>query len=149
MQMNELTGAIIAAAMKVHSALGPGLLESVYERCLIHELNKIGLRTASQIHLPVAYDGLVLDGGYKLDVLVEDIVIVELKAAEMLTPLHSAQLLSYLKLSGKPVGLLINFNSIHLRSGIRRLVNGPIAKGKYPFTSAASSASSVTNSGGS
>jgi hypothetical protein len=93
----------------------------------------------------VLYDGLVLDGGYKLDILVENVVIVELKAVEILTPLHSAQLLSYLKLSGKPVGLLINFNTIHLRSGIRRLLNGLLAKGKYALPSSASSASSATN----
>jgi len=119
--------------MKVHSALGPGLLESVYERCLIHELNKSGLRTASEIPVRVNYDNIVLEGGLKLDILVEDLVIVELQAVETLTALHSAQLLSYLKLSGKPVGLLINFNTVHLRSGIRRLVNGPLAKGKYAF----------------
>ena len=119
--------------MKVHSALGPGLLESVYERCLIHELNKSGLRTASEIPVRVNYDNIVLEGGLKLDILVEDLVIVELKAVETLTPLHSAQLLSYLKLSGKPVGLLINFNTVHLRSGIRRLVNGHSQRESTPF----------------
>lgn len=110
--------------MKVHSALGPGLLESAYEACLMHELRKAGLRTESQVALPVVYDGVRIDLGYRIDLLVQDLVIVELKAVETITDVHKAQLISYLKLSGKNVGLLINFNVIHLRDGIRRFVSG-------------------------
>lgn len=126
MRVNEITGIVVDAAMKVHTQLGPGLLESVYERCLAHELRKRGLHIASQVPLPVLYDGEVIDGGYRIDLLVEDVVIVEIKAVDAMTHLFAAQLLSYLKLSGKPVGLLINFNTEHLRQGIRRLVNGRI-----------------------
>ena len=109
--------------MKVHTALGPGLLESVYEKCLRHELLKRGLRVQSQIWVPVIYDGVEIEGGYKIDLLVEDQVVVELKVVEQILDVHKAQLLSYLKLSNKQVGLLINFNVVHLRDGIRRLVN--------------------------
>ncbi len=109
--------------MKVHSALGPGLLESAYEACLIHELTKRGLRVSSQVALPVAYDGVRLDVGYRIDLLVEDEVVVELKAVDLLLTIHQAQLLSYLRLSGKKVGLLINFNTGRMKDGIRRLVN--------------------------
>jgi len=120
---NDITEAIVDAAMKVHTALGPGLLESVYERCLKHELIKRGLRVESQVWLPVIYDGVEIEGGYKIDLLVEGCIVVELKVVEQLLPIHKAQLLSYLKLSGKQVGLLINFNVVHLRDGIRRVVN--------------------------
>jgi GxxExxY protein len=121
--VNDLTGEIIAAAMTVHSALGPGLLESAYEACLLHELSKRGLKTRSQVGLPVAYDGIMIDVGYRLDLLVDDVAIVELKAVERLLPVHEAQLLSYLKLSGKKVGLLINFNVPRLADGLKRMVN--------------------------
>ena len=123
MERNRITGSIVDAAMKVHTALGPGLLESVYEKCLKHELAKQGLRVESQIWLPVIYDGIEMEGGYKIDLLVENLVLVELKVVEHLLPIHKAQLLSYLKLSNKNVGLLINFNVVHLRDGIRRIVN--------------------------
>lgn len=123
MDANEITGAIVDAAMKVHSALGPGMLESVYERCLKHELTKRGLKVESQRWLPVIYDGVEIEGGYKIDLLVEDQVIVELKVVEQVLEIHRAQLLSYLKLGNKQVGLLINFNVVHLRDGIRRMVN--------------------------
>ncbi len=109
--------------MRVHTALGPGLLESVYEKCLKHELTKEGLHVEPQIWLPVIYDGIQMEGGYKIDLLVENLVLVELKVVEQLLPVHRAQLLSYLKLSNKNVGLLINFNVGHLRDGIRRIVN--------------------------
>lgn len=122
--------------------LGPGLLESVYERCLAHELRKRGLRVASQLPLPVLYDGEVIDAGYRVDLLVEDTVIVEIKAVEGMLPLFTAQLMSYLKMSGKPVGLLINFNTVHLRQGIRRLVNGQVPE---DIPSSVSSVSSVAN----
>jgi GxxExxY protein len=121
---DRLTGTIIGAAMKVHSVLGPGLLESAYETCLIHELRKQGLAVAAQVALPVEYDGVRLDAGYRIDLLVEDRVIVELKAVDQLLPIHQAQMLSYLKLSGKRVGLLINFNVVHLKHGIKRMLNG-------------------------
>lgn len=115
---------IIAEAMKVHSALGSGLLESAYEVCLAHELNKHGLDVKRQLALPVLYDGLKLDAGYRLDLLVENCVIVELKAVEKIIPVHTAQLLSYLKLSGCKLGYLLNFNVMHMRDGIKRIVNG-------------------------
>ena len=117
----DLTEKIIGAAMRVHTVLGPGLLESAYEACLVHELLKAGLSARSQVELPVIYDGLNLDIGYRIDVLVEDLVIIELKAVDTVLPIHKAQLISYLKLSGKEVGLLINFNVLHLRDGIDRL----------------------------
>jgi len=123
LEINDITGSIVDAAMKVHTALGPGLLESVYEKCLKHELVKRGLRVESQMWLPVVYDGTEMEGGYKIDLLVEEIVVVELKVVEQILPIHKAQLLSYLKLSNKNVGLLINFNVVHLRDGIRRIVN--------------------------
>ena len=121
---NDLTGLIIEAAMKVHTALGPGLLESAYEACLIYELQQRGLSVQAQVPLPVSYESVKLDVGYRLDLLVEDTVILELKAIEKLLPIHEAQLLSYLKLSGKRIGLLINFNVLHLKDGIKRRVNG-------------------------
>lgn len=121
-QKNEISGAIVDAAMKIHSALGPGLLESAYAACLKHELIKRGLRVACEVPLPVVYDGVRLDAGYRLDLVVEDTVVVELKAIEALAPIHQAQIISYLKLSGKPIGLLINFHSLHLKDGIKRFV---------------------------
>jgi len=123
MEPNEISGIIVDAAMKVHSALGPGLLESAYEACLCHELRKRGLRCEAQVALPVVYDGQTVELGYRIDLLVEDIVIVELKTVAALAPIHEAQIISYLRLSGKPIGLLINFHALHLKNGIRRFVN--------------------------
>jgi GxxExxY protein len=123
MELNEVTGLIVDAAMKVHSILGPGLLEGAYEACLRHELMSRGLEVNSQVSLPVDYDGTLIDAGYRLDLLVENSVIVELKAVEKLSPIHDAQLLTYLKLSGKKVGLLLNFNVVQMKDGIRRMVN--------------------------
>jgi len=122
-EIDLITNAIIGAAMKVHSELGPGLLESVYEACLFRELQKSGLKTFRQVQLPVIYDGEEIEDGFRLDLLVEDEVVVELKTADSLLPIHEAQLLTYLKLSGKQTGLLINFNVPHLRNGIKRMVN--------------------------
>jgi GxxExxY protein len=122
--INEISGAIVDAAMKVHSVLGPGLLESAYEACLKHELSKRGLKVLSQVMLPLVYDGVTIDVGYRLDLLVEDEVIVELKAVDKIISLHEAQILSYLKLSKKKLGLLINFNVEHLKGNIRRFANG-------------------------
>jgi GxxExxY protein len=123
-QINHITGRIITAAMKVHTELGPGLLESAYHACLLHELRKQGLRVASQVGLPVVYDGEKIDLGYRIDLIVCDAVIVEIKCVEAINPIHQAQLLSYLRLSEMQVGLLINFHVLHLRDGIRRLVDG-------------------------
>jgi GxxExxY protein len=114
---------IIGAAMRVHSILGPGLLESAYEICLEHELNKAGLRTARQITLPVIYDGVRLDAGYRLDLVVEEKVVLELKAIDRLQAVHTAQLVSYLRLSGYLLGYILNFNVAHMRDGIKRVVN--------------------------
>jgi GxxExxY protein len=113
---------VVDAGLKVHRGLGPGLLESAYEACLVQELHLRGLRVRRQVPLPVEYEGLRLDGGYRLDLLVEDIVIVEVKAVETLLRLHEAQLITYLKLSGLRLGLLLNFNVALFRDGARRLV---------------------------
>jgi GxxExxY protein len=110
--------------MKVHSALGPGLLESTYEACLAHELRKAGFDVRSQVELPVIYDGIRVDLGYRIDLLVNDAVIVELKCLEKIAPIHEAQILSYLKLSRKRVGLIINFHVRHLKDGIKRFIEG-------------------------
>ncbi len=127
MKLNEISGVIVAAAIKIHSALGPGLLESAYEKCLVHELTRRGLRVLRQVPVPVIYDGINIDAAYKLDMLVEDAVIVELKASpEGITDIHKAQLLTYLKLSRKTLGLIINFNVVHMKFGIKRLVNGEL-----------------------
>ena len=116
------TAAIIGAAIEVHRQLGPGLLESAYEQCLCHELHLRGLPFKCQVNLPVSYKGLQLDCGYKIDVIVNDEVIVELKSVERILSVHEAQLLTYLKLSGKRAGLLINFSSSLLTQGIIRRV---------------------------
>lgn len=123
MEVNEVSGQVVDAAIRVHSVLGPGLLENAYETCLKHELEKRGLQAEQQVGLPIIYDGIKMDVGYRLDLLVEGCVIVELKAVDRLTPVHEAQLLSYLKLNGKKVGLLINFNVAQLKNGIKRMVN--------------------------
>lgn len=123
MNDRELTGSVIECAMKIHTSLGPGLLESVYEVCLAHELEKKGFRVKRQLVLPIRYGDIEIDAGYRLDLLVNDELIVELKAVDKLLPVHQAQLLSYLKLSKKRIGLLLNFNVVHFREGIKRLVN--------------------------
>jgi len=122
-EVTEVSGQVVDAAIRVHSVLGPGLLENAYETCLKHELEKRGLQAEQQVGLPIIYDGIKMDVGYRLDLLVEGCVIVELKAVDRLTPVHEAQLLSYLKFSGKKVGLLINFNVAQLKNGIKRMVN--------------------------
>jgi len=123
MELNEISNKIIGAAIQVHRTLVPGFLESTYEACLKYELEKRGLKIQSQVGLPVIYDGIKIDLGYRLDILVDDAVIIELKAMTTITPLHEAQLLSYLKLSGKHLGLLINFNVTLLKDGIKRRIN--------------------------
>jgi GxxExxY protein len=122
--VNQVTHAIIGAAMKVHSALGPGLLESAYEACLVHELRKSGFKVAQQVELPVIYDGVRIDLGYRIDLVVNDCVIVELKCVEKIVAVHEAQLISYMRLSKKNVGLIINFHVRHLKDGIKRFVEG-------------------------
>jgi GxxExxY protein len=124
MDFNKVTEAIIGAAIEVHRTLGPGLLESAYEECLCHELRLRGIPFERQRPLPVTYKGLDLECGYRLDLLVHDAVVVEIKAVEALQPIHEAQLLTYLKLGGWKVGLLINFNVPILKNGIRRRVLG-------------------------
>ena len=123
-RINHLTRQIIAAAMKVHTVLGPGLLESAYHACLLHELRKQGLTVSSQVGLPVVYEGEKIDLGYRIDLIVGDVVIVEIKCVEAINPVHQAQLLSYMRLSGRQVGLLINFHVAHLQDGIKRMVDG-------------------------
>lgn len=122
-KLDSLTGTIINCAIEVHSALGPGLLEAAYEACLAFELAEQGLKIERQKRLPVVYRDVKLDCGYRLDILVEESVIVEIKAVDYLAPIHKAQLLSYLRLSECKVGLLVNFNVKVLKSGIIRMVN--------------------------
>jgi GxxExxY protein len=122
--INQITEAIIGAAIKVHSALGPGLLEKAYEVCLAHELAKAGFNVRTQVELPVIYDGVRVELGYRIDLLVNDLVSVELKCVDQMIPIYDAQIISYLKLSGKRVGLLINFHVRYLKDGIRRFIEG-------------------------
>lgn len=129
--INELTSRIISAAMKVHSAIGPGLLESVYQRCLRIELEDAGITVASEVAIPVSYAGRVVsEDGFRIDLLVEDTVIVELKSVEEVKPVHKKQLLTYLRLTNKSIGLLINFNEVLLKNGITRVINQPAVKDK-------------------
>jgi GxxExxY protein len=123
MQINAITEMIIKSSFRVHARLGPGVLESSYEACLAYELEKLGLRVGRQVPLPLKYEEVQLDIGYRIDLLVEGEVIVELKAQESLLPIHHAQILSYLRLSGRQVGLLINFHELSLKNGIVRKVN--------------------------
>jgi GxxExxY protein len=124
MQINELTNAIIGSAIEVHKVLGPGLLEAPYEVCLCRELSMRGIAFERQKPLPVVYKGENLDAGYRIDILVAGLIVVELKSVEVLLPVHEAQLLIYMKLSGCKVGLLINFNVALLKHGIKRRVLG-------------------------
>ncbi len=123
LEINEITERIIGACIEIHKQLGPGLLESAYEECLCHELAVAGLRFERQKPLPVSYKSVHLDCGYRLDLVVQGKVIVELKTVDQLAPIHDAQLLTYLKLSGLTVGLLINFNVPVLKDGLKRIVN--------------------------
>jgi len=122
-EINNRSGQVVDAAMRVHSRLGPSLLESAYEACLAYELRKRGLRVLTQYALPVVYDGVRIELGYRADLLVDDVVLVELKAVTKVMPIHEAQLLSYLILSDCRLGLLINFHVLHLKDGITRMVN--------------------------
>lgn len=123
MRHDNVTRAVIGAAIDVHRAIGPGLLESAYEACLEHELRARGLRCERQKAMPVSYRGVQLDCGYRVDLLVEGLVVVEVKAVSRMLPIHCAQLMTYLKLSGIHVGLLLNFHAVRMRNGVRRCVH--------------------------
>lgn len=123
MTLNDLTGQIVDAAFKVHTTLGPGLLESVYEAVMAYELRKRGFRVVRQVGIPIVYEEVQLDEGFRADLIVEDGVIVELKSIECIAPVHKKQLLTYLRLADKRVGLLINFNVALIKDGITRIVN--------------------------
>jgi len=124
MSEHEISHQIIKAALKVHSALGPGLLESTYKACLAYELRKLGFTVQVELKLPIVYEEVKLEVGYRLDILVNDLVIIELKSVEAITAVHMAQAISYLKLSKKKLCLIMNFNVVHLKDGIKRVVEG-------------------------
>lgn len=120
---NWCSGRVLDAALRVHRTLGPGLLESTYRLCLAHELTRMGLAVRQEVPVPVRYDGLQLETGYRLDLLVGELVVVEVKAIAALKPVHSAQLLTYLRLADYPLGMLLNFHSVKLMDGYVRMVN--------------------------
>ncbi|SHJ44095.1 GxxExxY protein [Tangfeifania diversioriginum] len=122
MEINKITHEILDSAYKVHSALGPGLLESAYQACLVYELKKKGLKVEIEKPLPLIYQEIKLECGYRIDILVENQVVIELKTVEAFTDVHTAQVLTYLKLSGNKVGLLLNFYTKSLKNGIKRLI---------------------------
>lgn len=123
MNIEEVGKAVIGSAIKVHRVLGPGLLESAYQKCLEYELRKTGLRVECELALPVQYESLHIDAGYRIDMLIENLIIIENKAVERLLPIHEAQLLTYLKMKGCHLGFLLNWNVPALRDGIKRMVN--------------------------
>ena len=125
-EYNNISYKIITAAIEVHKELGPGLLESVYEYCLLEELKRIGLFAKRQVQVPLCYKGYKLDKEFIIDVLIEDKIVLELKSVEAILPIHEFQLLTYLKLSGIKLGLLINFNVLQLKDGLRRKINGTL-----------------------
>ena len=114
---------VIGAALKVHSALGPGLLESVYEKALTHDLMQLGLEVKTQVEVPIVYKGIRLNGGFRIDLLVEDVLILEIKSVHDLAPIHYAQVSTYLKLADKRLALLLNFNNKYMKEGIHRITN--------------------------
>jgi len=127
MDLNFITSQIIQAAIAVHKALGPGLLESVYQKCMVIELDLMGIRVESEVELPIFYrDQKITDLGFRIDLLVESVIIVELKSVEAVKPVHKKQLLTYLRLAEKEIGLLINFNEVLLKDGISRIINKPL-----------------------
>ena len=121
---NNISSKIIGACIEVHKQLGPGLLESSYEHCLVYELRLLGLDVKQQVALPIVYKEVKLDAGYRIDLIVENRIIVEIKSVEDLAPIHTAQILTYLKLKDLKLGLLINFNSVKVVDGIKRVING-------------------------
>jgi GxxExxY protein len=122
MELNQITHEILDSAYKVHTALGPGLLESSYQTCLVYELKKKGLKVEIEKPLPLIYEEVMMETGYRIDILVEDAVVIELKTVDAFADVHTAQVLTYLKLSGKKVGLLLNFYTKSLKNGIKRVV---------------------------
>lgn len=124
MTENELSKLVFDSGLKVHKTLGPGLLESAYEECLRFELQKLGLKVEKQKALPLVYEEVKLDAGYRIDLLIENKLIIEVKAVEALNDLHLAQILTYLRLSNCKLGMLINFNSVYFKDGVKRVVNG-------------------------
>jgi GxxExxY protein len=126
MNENELSEKIIGLAIKVHSALGPGLLESAYEKALVFELGRNGYKAEVQKSISINYEGMIIDEGYRADIIVNDLLILELKSVKQIEDIHLKQLLTYIRLSNKKLGLLINFNEILLKNGIRRVINGTI-----------------------
>ncbi|WP_428666858.1 GxxExxY protein [Runella sp.] len=122
MEVNEITRRIIGCAIEVHKALGPGLLESAYEECLVYELQRAGLQVLRQKPVPIIYKEIHLEQGYRIDLLIEGLVVVELKSVELLNPVHEAQILTYMKFAEKKIGLLINFNVLILKEGVRRFI---------------------------
>jgi len=126
MEDNEITNLIIGSAIEVHKALGPGLLESAYQECLLYELNNNGLQVKKEVSLPIVYKEVKLNHGYRIDLLVENRIVVELKTVEYFTDVHFAQILTYLKLGGFDLGLLINFHASLLKNGIKRFTNKPL-----------------------
>ena len=124
MTENDIGTAIIGAAIRIHSALGPGLLESAYETCLLYELEKLGLSARRQVLIPIKYEALTVDNGYRVDLLIDNQVVIELKAVEAILPVHRSQLLSYLRLGPFKLGYLLNFHVAHMRDGIVRMANG-------------------------
>ena len=123
MDIEDIASKIVAAAMKVHTALGPGLLESAYQKCIQYELQKDGLSVECEVALPVVYDKIKIDVGYRIDVIVEGVIIIENKTVEKLLPIHEAQLLTYLKMKGCKLGFLLNWNVPRMKEGIKRMVN--------------------------
>jgi len=127
MNLNFISSQIIQAAITVHKALGPGLLESVYQKCMVIELERMGMRVESEVELPIFYrDQKITDLGFRIDLVVESVIIVELKSVETVKPVHKKQLLTYLRLAHKELGLLMNFNEVLLKDGISRIINKPL-----------------------
>ena len=125
MDIEAVAREIVDACLRVHTRVGPGMLESAYEACMVHELGKRGLSVSKQVPLPLQYEEEVIDIGYRIDLLVQNAIVLEIKAVNQLLPIHTAQLLSYLRAGGYRVGFLLNFNSAHMRNGIKRLINDP------------------------
>lgn len=123
MKENKITEKIIGAAIEVHKALGPGLLESAYQKCLLFELKSLGLKVEKELALPIVYKKIKLDHGYRIDLLIENTIVIELKTVESFTDVHSAQILTYMKLGNYPLGLLINFHTKLLKNGLKRFIN--------------------------
>jgi GxxExxY protein len=123
MDIEDIGNKILGASIKVHSALGPGLLESAYQKCLAHELNRMRLKIKCEVFLPILYEDVLIDAGYRIDMIIEDKVIIENKTVERLLPIHEAQLLTYLKMKNCRLGFLLNWNVTLMKDGIRRLIN--------------------------